>query len=187
MAGLEVDFAAGVRRGLGGVIEVSDEQCEALRLHFEILLRWSGRLNLTAIREPGEMILRHYCESVFLGAHLAENEIRVVDVGSGAGFPGVGVAALRPRAQVWLAESSQKKATFLKEATRHMANVRVLAERAEKIKERFDWQVCRGVAWEEMPRLAERLAILGSEPAPEFPWTDVIRLPWGDRRVLLIG
>ncbi len=187
MGDSEVDFAGVLRRGLAGVVEVSEEQCEVLRNHFEILVRWNRRLNLTSVRDLGEMILRHYCESVFLAVHLPAGEMRVVDVGSGAGFPGVGVAAVRPRSQVFLAESNQKKATFLKEATRDMGNVHVVAGRAERIRERFDWQVCRGVAWKEMPALAERLAILGSDPPPEFPWTEVIRLPWGDRRVLLIG
>lgn len=187
MGEAEVDFAGVLRSGLRGVVEVSEEECEALRKHFEILVRWNRRLNLTSVREPRQMILRHYCESVFLGAQLPEGEIRVVDVGSGAGFPGVGVAVVRARAQMCLVESNQKKATFLKEATRHMGNVHVVAGRAERVREPFDWQVCRGLAWKEMPALADRLAILGSDPPPEFPWTKVIRLPWGERRVLLIG
>lgn len=183
----EFSFRGVLRRGLQGVCAVNDGQCEALERHFEILVRWNRRLNLTSIRQPEEMVVRHYCESVFLAQHLPEGEIRVADVGSGAGFPGVGVAVMRPQARVWLIEGNQKKVTFLKEATRELQGVEVLGCRAEVLTEGFDWQVCRGVAWEELPLVADRLALLGSEPAPAFKWRSEIRLPWGDRRVLLIG
>ncbi len=183
----EFSFGVVLRRALEGVCSVDDGQCEALERHFEMLVRWNRRLNLTSVRRPEEMVLRHYCESVFLAQHLPEGEIRVVDVGSGAGFPGIGVAVMRPQARVCLVEGNQKKATFLKEATRELQRVEVRACRAEALTEQFDWQVGRGVAWEELPLVADRLALLGSEPAPRFEWRSVIRLPWGDRRLLLIG
>lgn len=183
----EVEFGSTIRKALERICTISEEQCSTLGEHFELLLRWNRRMNLTSIRDPLEMIERHYCESVFLGVHLPEGEITVVDVGSGAGFPGIGVAVMRPQARVTLIESNQKKAAFLKEATRNVGNIRVLGRRAEDVGERFDWLISRAVAWADLPMLGDHLALLASEPAPEFPWRESIRLPWGDRRVLLIG
>lgn len=183
----QLEFESTIRRALERVCTISEDQCSALREHFEVLLRWNRRMNLTSIRDPLEMIERHYCESVFLGMHLPEGEITVVDVGSGAGFPGIGVAVVRPLARVTLVESNQKKVAFLKESTRKLANVRVLGRRAEDVQERFDWLISRAVAWEDLPMLGDHVALLASEPAPEFPWRENVRLPWGDRRVLLIG
>ena len=183
----EVDFASVLRTTLGQVCAVSDEQCALLRGHFELLMRWNRRMNLTAVRDPVEAIRRHYCESVFLATHLPEEGFTVADIGSGAGFPGIGVAVMRPLATVALVESNQKKAAFLKESTRDVSNVRVLGCRAEDLEERFDWLVSRAVAWEDLPLLARRIALLATEPGPEFGWSKKIRLPWGDRRILLIG
>jgi 16S rRNA (guanine527-N7)-methyltransferase len=183
----EVDFASMLRTTLGEMCAVSDQQCGLLESHFEVLMRWNRRMNLTAVRDPLEAIKRHYCESVFLAMHLPEEALTVVDVGSGAGFPGIGVAVMRPLATVALVESSQKKAAFLKESTRGFSNVRVLGRRAEELGERFDWLVSRAVAWKDLPLLADHIALLAAEPGPEFAWSKKIRLPWGDRRILLIG
>ena len=183
----EVEFVGAIRRALETVCTISEDQCSTLREHFELLVRWNRRMNLTSIRDPLEMIERHYCESVFLGVHLPQGEITVVDVGSGAGFPGIGVAVMRPQARVTLVESNQKKVAFLKEATRNVGNIRVLGRRAEDVGERFDWLISRAVAWGDLPMLGEHVALLASEPAPEFPWREKVRLPWGDRRVLLMG
>jgi 16S rRNA G527 N7-methylase RsmG len=185
--GGQLEFGSTIRRVLERVCTISEEQCSALSEHFEVLQRWNRRMNLTSIRDPLEVIERHYCESVFLGMHLPEAEITVVDVGSGAGFPGIGVAVMRPLAQVTLVESNQKKVAFLKESTRKVANIRVLGRRAEDVQERFDWLISRAVAWEDLPMLGDHVALLASEPGPEFPWRESVRLPWGDRRVLLIG
>ncbi len=182
-----LEFSVSIRKTLAPVCSVSDQQCMLLGEHFKLLSFWNQRMNLTSIRDPLGVIERHYCESVFLAAHLPDDEITVVDVGSGAGFPGIGAAVLRPHAKITLVESNQKKAAFLKESTRGMTNVRVCCRRAEEIDMRFDWLVSRAVVWEDLPMLGKHMALLASEPAPDFPWREKIRLPWGERRVLLIG
>jgi 16S rRNA (guanine(527)-N(7))-methyltransferase RsmG len=186
-AGGDVDFAVALRTMLGEAATVSERQCALLRGHFELLMKWNRRINLTAIRDPSKVIERHYCESVFLAEHLPTGTMTVVDVGSGAGFPGIGVAVMRPYATVDLIESNGKKAAFLKESARAIPNVRVLGCRAERLLARYDWLVSRAVAWEDLPLLADHIALLAVEPGPEFHWRERIRLPWGERRVLLIG
>ena len=167
-----------------------------LKLHYELLVRWNRRLNLTAIRSLEEAVERHYCEALFLAEHLPEMVGSVCDVGSGAGFPGLPLAISRPECKVTLVECHQRKAVFLKEASRGLANVKVLCVRAEEVSETFDVVVSRAVGWEDLrkcaKRLAPRLALLtslkGSEAVMKtsaFELFHVKPLPWGNHRVFL--
>src|ERR1700690_3724270 len=89
-----------------------------LSAYLELLLRWNARTNLTAIRDPEEIVRRHFGESLFAARHLDPDTPTLLDFGSGAGFPGVPIALLRPKIQVTLAESQNKKASFLREIVR---------------------------------------------------------------------
>jgi 16S rRNA (guanine527-N7)-methyltransferase len=89
-----------------------------LSLYLDLLLKWNARTNLTAIRDPEEIVSRHFGESLFAARHLASNTPTLLDFGSGAGFPGIPIGLLRPDIQVTLAESQNKKASFLREAVR---------------------------------------------------------------------
>lgn len=171
------------------------EQEAALEAHLELLMRWNRKLNLTAIRSREEAIERHYCESLFLGARLPAGALRIADVGSGAGFPGFPVAVLRPECSVTLIESHQRKAVFLREASRKVPNVRVLAKRAEDVGETFDWVISRAVSYADLAGVLKRLApnadlLSGAEGPPEslgFVWDAPVVLPWGSQRFLWTG
>lgn len=171
------------------------EQLAALEAHLELLMRWNRSLNLTAIRSREEAIERHYCESLFLGSRLPAGALRIADVGSGAGFPGFPVAVLRPECSVTLIESHQRKAVFLREASRKMTNVRVLAKRAEDVAETFDWVISRAVSYADLAPFLKKLApnadlLTGSEGPPDsmgFRWDAAVPLPWGDQRFLWTG
>lgn len=106
-----------------------------LSTYLDLLVKWNARTNLTAIREPEEMVRRHFGESLFAGVQLAERvtgEATVLDFGSGAGFPGLPIQLLRPELKVTLAESQGKKASFLREAVRTLGlNTEVWAGRVE--------------------------------------------------------
>jgi 16S rRNA (guanine527-N7)-methyltransferase len=120
-----------------------------LSAYLDLLLKWNVRTNLTAIRDPEEIVRRHFGESLFAARHLHPGNlnpstdpgtpdagtITLLDFGSGAGFPGLPIALLRPDVQVTLAESQNKKATFLREAVRtlNLPNVEVWAARAETL------------------------------------------------------
>jgi 16S rRNA (guanine527-N7)-methyltransferase len=88
-----------------------------LSIYLDLLLKWNARTNLTAIRTPEEIVSRHFGESLFAGRHLGPHST-LLDFGSGAGFPGLPIAILRPEISVTLAESQNKKATFLREVVR---------------------------------------------------------------------
>jgi 16S rRNA (guanine527-N7)-methyltransferase len=143
---MSAGFRELLRNRLAGIAELSEPQVAALEAHYHLLMKWNRVLSLTTITKLDEAVERHYCESIFLGVHLPPGEWSIADVGSGAGFPGFPIAVIRPECRVTLIESHQRKAVFLREATRGMSNVWVLGCRAESIEERFDWVVSRAVS-----------------------------------------
>lgn len=173
------------------VVELSPAQVHQLENHYNLLIRWNRVLNLTSLREPKEIIERHYCESLFLGLHLPLGFLRIADVGSGAGFPGIPVAILRPESVITLIESNHRKSVFLQESTRELQNVRVLSQRIEEVMEHFDWVCLRAVKFSaveaSLQRIAKHTAVLGGSDRPSekcFTWNTPIRLPWGRQRFL---
>jgi 16S rRNA (guanine527-N7)-methyltransferase len=187
-------FAELLRERLGSVIELSPLQIQQLEEHFDLLTRWNRVVNLTGLKSPEDIVERHYCESLFLAAHLPDSALRIGDVGSGAGFPGLPLAIARPECSVALIESHQRKSVFLREAARELANVVVIPMRAEDISETFDWVTLRAVRFSEieetLAKLAPNVGILGSAETPSstcFTWNIPITVPWGERRKLWFG
>jgi len=187
------EFADSLSRVIGGYVPLTDTQVRLLGDHYELLVRWNRKLNLTAIRTLEEAVTRHYAESLYFGATLGRlvqerlglSQPAVVDIGSGAGFPGIPLAVLHPDWPVTLVESHRRKAVFLTESSRAIPSVQVLCARAESIKERFDVAVSRAVDPTEVLALglAKATSLLAAED--DVPrGTIVDRLPWGDRRVI---
>ena len=181
-------------------LTLSENQVRHLWEHYEILLRWNDRINLTSIPPGEEMVIRHYCESLFFGAHMpvGPDVISILDLGSGAGFPGIPMAILRPSWRITLLESHQRKAVFLRESARGLSNISVLARRAESASGGFDWLVSRGVdardVLKNIPRLAPKVGLMLGEDDfsaiqsfPDIAWSESVQLPWGDRRVCVYG
>ena len=192
-------FSEVLERELRRWLTLSPDQVSNLYRHYAVLERWSTKMSLTSLEPGPELVIRHYCESLFLGAHLpALKTAKIVDIGSGAGFPGVPMAVLHAERAVTLVESVQRKAVFLRESTRHLSNITVLAKRAEAIEDRFDWVVFRAVdpceVLPNLPRLAPKVGLLLGEMgfqkikhSPGIAWAEPIRLPWGDRRLCVFG
>ena len=179
---------------LGPSVQLSPAQIAQLQEHFELLQRWNKILKLTSIQPVAEIVERHFCESLFLGAHLPPGILKIVDIGSGGGFPGLPIAVLRPECSVTLIESHQRKAVFLREASRKLPNVRVLAIRAQDLTHEFEWAVSRAVKYSEIEptlgRLVGQVGLLGGMDTPGskcFTWNAPIQLPWGERRFLWLG
>ena len=184
-----------LRQKLNGVLTLSEDQIEALKHHYELLRRWNTRLNLTSIESLEEAIERHYCESLFLAAHLPQGGLRVADIGSGAGFPGIPVGIARPDCLVTLIEAHTRKSVFLREAIRGFSNFRVLPKRAEAVGEVFDYAVSRAVSYEDLSPILNKIAgradlLTGVEAPPDamgFDWQPALLLPWGHHKYLRIG
>ena len=184
---------------LAGFVSIADAQVAALRAHYELLVRWNARINLTAIRTLEEAVVRHYCESLFLGAKLsAPSGSRVFDLGSGAGFPGIPLAVLRPDWQLTLIESHKRKAVFLRESAREFSNVRIVDQRVEHVPGPCDLLVSRAVrpaaVLEQALRLSRAVSLLVGEEdlkdcltVGDIIWKDPVKLPWGDHTFALMG
>jgi 16S rRNA (guanine527-N7)-methyltransferase len=103
---------------------VSPGLYDQLSAYLDLLLKWNARTNLTAIRDPEQIVQRHFGEGLFTGLQLLNlepgtlNLTSLLDFGSGAGFPGLPIQLLMPELRVTLAESQGKKASFLREAVR---------------------------------------------------------------------
>ena len=173
-------------------VEASASQFDALCGHFRLLERWNRRINLTRISDPVDAARRHYGESAFLHRELPA-AASFVDVGSGAGFPGLPFAAFRPSSTVTLVESIRKKAAFLREATRDMPNVHVRDCRIGDWAGTAEWALLRavnpvGVLGDLAGRTA-RVAVLGTDRPPDGPFTDWEShpTPWSRRRRLWLG
>ena len=145
-------------------LRLSRTQLSALSLYERELVDWNMRFNLTAIRDPHEIHIKHFLDSLTCLLALRDSgSDRLVDVGTGAGFPGIPLKIIYPKMQVTLVESVGKKAEFC----RHVVNilelrgVEVVQERAEALgqnpayREQYDWAVARAVAI--LPVLAEYL------------------------------
>ena len=162
------------------VSEAPSDLFAKLSAYLDLLVKWNARTNLTAIRDPEEMVRRHFGESLFAARHLDANTATLLDFGSGAGFPGLPIALFHARMQVTLAESQNKKATFLREVVRTLGlTVEVHAGRVEQLPtaRRFDTVTLRAVDnMAEALRVAEpratgHLVLLTTtgQPAPVLP------------------
>jgi 16S rRNA (guanine527-N7)-methyltransferase len=145
-------------------LTLTRQQLAQFEQYEQALLEWNARFNLTAIRQPEEMRLKHFLDSLSCWPAMQGAPIgRVIDVGSGAGFPGLPLKIARPELNLTLVESVQKKADFCRYVADllELEGVAVLSERVETLgqmpahREHYDWALARAVA--EMPILVEYL------------------------------
>jgi len=149
-------------------VSLKPEHLEAFRLYGEELADWNKDFNLTAITDNDGIQIRHFLDSLscVLGMEDAGERLsgkHIIDVGTGAGFPGIPLKIIRPGMRLTLLEATEKKVGYLRHVVKRLGleGVTVLHGRAEELgqlpqhRERYDWAVARAVA--EMPILAEYL------------------------------
>jgi 16S rRNA (guanine527-N7)-methyltransferase len=189
------------------------EQLNDISTYIDLLQRWNARVNLTAIRQPEEIVTRHFGESLFAARHLfpapkldsPTAAVRLLDIGSGAGFPGLAIKIWAPNLHATLIESNHKKATFLREAIRSLTltNIDVFPGRAEDFPTPAELVALRAVErFEQVLPTAVRLVaangrlalLIGDAQvqqtrglAPGLQWTEPLHVPLSSNRVLLVG
>ena len=187
----------------------------SISTYIDLLQRWNARVNLTAIRDPDEIVTRHFGESLFAARHLFPKSPvppvspvvkAVADIGSGAGFPGIPIKLWAPALSLTLLESNHKKATFLREVARvlTLTDINIQNIRAETLPPAsFDLVTVRAVdrfasilpTAATLVKPASRLALLiGAAQIPQaiallptFTCNDPIPVPTSQARVLLIA
>jgi 16S rRNA (guanine527-N7)-methyltransferase len=173
--------------------------------YLALILRWSARINLTAIRDEDGILSRHFVESIVCARALPAGIVTLLDFGSGAGFPGIPIALCRPEIAVTLAESQGKKAAFLQEAVRVLdLSANVHSGRSETLAVQFDCITLRAVdkmhqavltaaqlvrpgGWLALMTTESELEGLEGAAGPDFSWNCAVRLPRSDDRVLALG
>jgi 16S rRNA (guanine527-N7)-methyltransferase len=190
-------------------LSLSSQQVEQITLYLDLLLRWNRKINLTAIRGADECVARHFGESLYL-ARFCQLSGSLLDIGSGAGFPGLALKIPFPDMAATLLEPVAKKRAFLKEVARVcvMSSVSVRGERWEDFTTRnpealFDAVTARAVG--ELERLVPAAARclrpggslclwLGLDQIPTarqasktIVWSEPILIPLARQRVILMG
>ena len=234
------DAQSSPERAQGGPDAVQDAalssaQLESISIYIDILVRWNARVNLTSVRQPEEIVTRHFGESLFAARQLfptpagcraslsssvphartdavrpqkqskATTNNHVIDVGSGAGFPGIPIKIWAPQVHLTLIEPNHKKATFLKEVARAitLTNIDVVSTRAEDFFGQADIVILRAVErFEAILPIAARLVVSGGVLAllvgerqlqsarqfgNVFRWSEPLQIPLSSKRVLLLG
>jgi 16S rRNA (guanine527-N7)-methyltransferase len=197
-----------IRRALGEFkLPAYDDQVLQIQQYIRILLVWNEKVNLTAIRDPLEILYRHFCESMYAAATVPIENGRLADVGSGGGFPGLPIKILCPNLRVFLVESNLKKATFLAEVIRELGltDAQVLVRRYEELHEEIaplDFVCSRALGefpsfleWAHSEQIASKQVILwiGARDLPDlqrvrtWEWREPIPVPHSLRRLILVG
>lgn len=152
--------------------------------HLQLIAKWNRVHNLTAVREPEQMVVVHLLDSLSLLPHLGAART-LIDVGSGAGFPGIPVAIARPDLRVTLLDSSHKKGTFLEQARTELGlvNVEVVCERVEQYQPEGGFDVVASRAFADLADFvaqAKHLVAPGGRMLAMkgvYPFEEIARVP----------
>ena len=135
-------------------IFLPENTCECLEIYGNLLIEWNEKINLTAITEPEEIVCKHFtdCAALLKFADI-KSGTKLIDIGSGAGFPGMVLKILRPDAEISLLDGHAKRFIFLEDLQKHLgiytSNIHLRAELASKdenFREKFDFVTARAVA-----------------------------------------
>jgi 16S rRNA (guanine527-N7)-methyltransferase len=208
--------------------DLSIAQVGKVAVYIDTLMKWNARINLTSIRNEQQIVTRHFGESFFLAQWLFAGEGHgnhkqgqyeriveeprrnlVLDIGSGAGFPGLPLKIWADQVRLTMVEANQKKSIFLREIVRAIGlqDVNVISERAETLAAKSDFAGAEVVTMRAVERFVKilpvaltllapngRLALLiGRDQMKVFPqdvgivWDPPIQVPESDSRVLCVG
>ncbi|HSY30416.1 MAG TPA: 16S rRNA (guanine(527)-N(7))-methyltransferase RsmG [Verrucomicrobiae bacterium] len=208
MASIVVPSESTIRKALSEFqIDVNSDQVAQIQEYIRLLLVWNKKVNLTAIRDPLEILHRHFGESMFAANVVELGKCRLADIGTGAGFPGLALKILLPEAQMVLVESHIKKATFLAEVVRTLGikGVNLLVSRYEELGDQIapiDFLLARALGefeiflkWAASEQVDAKRVILWVGTAdveqvlksPGWVWEPSVSVPQSLRRVLLLG
>ena len=134
-------------------IEISEEQIEKFNKYMSFLLEWNEKINLTAITQPEDVKLKHFIDSLTALKYIKDND-KIIDIGTGAGFPGIPIKIMRENTDITLLDSINKRINFLNIVIENLKlkNIQALHGRAEEIarnklyREKYDIAISRAVA-----------------------------------------
>jgi 16S rRNA (guanine527-N7)-methyltransferase len=180
-----LSLAAGIAEGAAAMgVDLGEEAIAKLAAYLELVEKWNRVHNLTAVREPAQMVTLHLLDSLSILPHIAK-AATLLDVGTGAGLPGIPLAIARPALRVTLLDSSHKKCTFLRQAKTELSldNVEVVCDRVENWKPESRFEVVVSRAFSDLADFIEQakhlvapggrlLAMKGV-----YPFEEIARMP----------
>ncbi|QBC43647.1 16S rRNA (guanine(527)-N(7))-methyltransferase RsmG [Iodobacter fluviatilis] len=166
-------------------IDLSMSQAANLLAYVALIAKWNKTYSLTAIREPERMVSHHILDSLAPLPQFKGENIRILDVGSGFGTPGIPLAIARPDWQLFLLDSNHKKTTFLRQviAELKLTNVTVLTERVELYKPEAPFQIITSRAFAELGEFIKLTSHLLAEDGEwaalkgVYPFEEIAHLP----------
>jgi 16S rRNA (guanine527-N7)-methyltransferase len=191
-----------------GSLLLRDDQIAQVSVYLGLLLAWNAKMNLTAVRDPEQVVGRHFGESLFAACEISTllpSAACLTDVGSGAGFPGLPIKIALPDLRLTLIESQQKKAVFLREVVRtlRLADCEVRNQRAATVDRGADVVTIRAVeSFNTVLPIAAKLVgeggmlvlLIGARQVEvvmsglaQFSWSEPKPIPLSDNRVILSG
>jgi 16S rRNA (guanine527-N7)-methyltransferase len=188
-------------------ISPSEDQITKIREYALLLLKWNRSVGLTSITDPAEIMGRHFGESMYASTLLPVENCRLVDIGTGAGFPGLALKIACPSINLTLIESNKKKCSFLSEVVRSLGltDVEIYPERFEQIRPETvltniitsravgDFKQLLRWSRNALNRRGHLMLWTGSEDStriastPGWTWQPAVRIPDSQRRFILIG
>lgn len=134
-------------------VKLSNKQCEQLYLYMKLLLEWNEKINLTAITEEKDILIKHFIDSLTISKYV-EGNVKLIDVGTGAGFPGIPLKIVREDVDITLLDALNKRLNFLNDVieNNNLKNIQTIHFRAEEAgkntlyREKFDIATSRAVA-----------------------------------------
>jgi 16S rRNA (guanine527-N7)-methyltransferase len=136
-------------------INASARQLEKFEVYMDLIIAWNEKINLTAINDPQEIMIKHFIDSILCFYVIpSHGYYSLIDIGTGAGFPGIPLKIMNPEMGLTLVESVRKKADFCKRVINslQLEEVNIIQKRAEDVgqdyehRENYDWAVARAVA-----------------------------------------
>jgi 16S rRNA (guanine527-N7)-methyltransferase len=188
-------------------ISPNDDQISKIREYTRFLLKWNQSVSLTSITDPTEIAARHFGESMFASKLLPVENCRLVDIGTGAGFPGLALKIASPAMHLTLIESNKRKCAFLSEIVRSLefTDVEIRPDRFEQIRSGAisanvitsravgDYKHLLHWSANALARRGHLMLWVGAEDStrvactPGWTWQPAVRIPDSQRRFVLIG
>ncbi len=142
-------------------ISITENSIERFYIFKELLIEWNNRINLTAITQENEIVIKHFVDSLLILKYIKDDTSTLIDIGTGAGFPGIPVKILREKLRVTLLDSLQKRVQYLNTVIEslNLKDIKTVHGRAEDFgnnvlfREQYDYAVARAVA--KLPVLLE--------------------------------
>ncbi|MEC9485738.1 MAG: 16S rRNA (guanine(527)-N(7))-methyltransferase RsmG [Candidatus Izemoplasma sp.] len=137
-------------------ILLSKKQIQQFEDYYRLLVEWNQKVNLTAITSYDEVLMKHFYDSIMMGQIITLNDQKILDVGSGAGFPSIPLKIVYPNLDVTIIDALNKRITFLKTLTKELGlEARLIHGRAESFKEKATYDIVTARAVANLQMLSE--------------------------------